>query len=482
MNLATARSVKKQKEISIKKILGANRKRLVLDSLTETVLFSLIAFQLAIVLVELIRPLFNRITGKELAINYLEPQLLLIAFLILVIISLVSAIYPYLFLKSNKPVNFLRSKIIVPAQRISSKKILVVFQFIVSTILIIFAGVVIKQISFIYAKDLGFNKENIIVVNSSALSGKERVFKAEILQHPDVICASIGKTPFGGGWPALWSWEGKSEETRLDVVSIYSDSDYLEVLGIKLLDGRFFKDGFVDTNKVVINQKFADLIGNDHILGKEIIYGEHKYEILGIIDNIYSHHFSNEVKPAAIFNEPTHKFLIQVKEDKMLAVLDHLKSSFEKLVDDRNFEYTTIQDQFNYMFEKEVRFGKLFGYFSFLAIFISCLGLFGVSVFASEQRTKEIGIRKVLGASSNRILSMLNAEFIKLVLIAYAISYPVAYYISEQWLQRFVYRTELSWWIFAVAGILVFLIANATISWYSIKVARRNPVDSLRYE
>ena len=486
MNLSTARSIKKKREFSIKKMLGASQRTIIKEFLTETIFYSIISLHIAVIIVELVRPAFNNITGKHIVINYLDPHFYLSVLAIILLISLISSLYPLLFLKSYQNKLILRDGSIITKNRKDltsyAKKFLVFFQFAISIILIIVSGIVLKQIDYIYSKDLGFDKENIIVIYSSDLEGKENVFKTEILKNPNVISVSIGKTPFGGGWLDSWSWEGKNKKGKLDIIQIYSDSDYLKTLDIKLLNGRFFEEGFTDENSVVINKKLSGIIGQNNVIGKNIYFRDRKFKIIGITDNFYSHHFSESLKPVVFFNEPTHKFLIKVEEGKSEVTANYMESVYEKIIPDRPFEYTTLKNQFNNLYQKEVRTSKLFSYFSLLAIFISCLGLFGISVFAAEQRIKEIGIRKVLGASTMRIIRMLNLEFIKIVLVAYIISCPIAYFYAKSWLQNFYYRTELSWWIFLFAGVFIISIAILTISWYSLKAARKNPVESLRYE
>ncbi len=482
MNLTTARSVKKVKEVRIKRILGISRKKILAGFLTEAILFSVISFQLAIILVEVLRPNFNNITGKNININYFEPQLLIGAIVIIFLTAIISSIYPYLYITLKSSVSNLKDKSNQNNKGIFARKILVIIQFTISIILIIFTSVILKQVKYIYSKDLGFNKENVVMINSRDLGNKVKVFKDEILKNPGIISVTNGKSLIGGGWPDAWSWEGKESSSKLAVKRINADADYLNTFDIKLIQGRFFSEEYNDSASIVINQKFAKRIGKNDVIGVKIYFREKAYEIIGVTSNFYSNHFSKEMQPVAFLNEASYWLFIKIENDKIDETINYLKSEFKKIVADRPFEYTTLQQQFDAVYSTEVRTGRLFGYFSVLAIFISCLGLLGISVFATEQRTKEIGIRKALGASSKNIVNMLNREFVKLVVIAYLISCPVAYYLTKNWLQDFVYRTELSWWIFAIAGAFVLIITLLTVSWQSSIAARRNPVDSLRYE
>ncbi|OFX27299.1 MAG: hypothetical protein A2041_06235 [Bacteroidetes bacterium GWA2_31_9b] len=482
MNLATARSIKKIKEVSIKKIFGISRKRLFFSFLTESILFTMISFYLAIIIIEVIRPIFNNLTEKNIQISYFDPQVMLVSIAIIGITSLISALYPFLYITSYQPGLILKGNNKSNYNAISPRKFLVILQFVISIILIIFSSIILKQIHFIYSKNLGFDKENIIMINSSFLGDKVEIFKHEILSNTNIVSVTNGNDPIGGGWPDSWSWDSKNTLNTLKVIRINSDEDYLNTLKIKLSKGRFFNNENSSNSLIVINQKFAEYIGQENIIGKRIFYREKPYEIIGVTENFHSHHFSEEIKLAAFFNEPTYQLLIKVKNENMAETISYIESEYKKIVVDRAFEYTTLAQQFDNLYYTEVRTGKLFCYFSFLAIFISCLGLFGISVFATEQRTKEIGIRKTLGARSSNILSMLNGEFVKWVIIAYIISFPAAYYLSSKWLQSFVYRTELSWWIFILAGILVLVITLLTVSWQSNKAASKNPVESLRYE
>jgi ABC-type antimicrobial peptide transport system permease subunit len=482
MNLATARSVKKNKEVSIKRILGISRKKLFGGFLSESIMYSLISFHVALVLVEVIRPIFNNITGKHITINYFDPQLIGVAIVIILIIGLISGVYPYLHIVSKKPVLLLKGSIPVGRKSIYSRNILVIFQFTTSIILIIFSSVVLKQVNFIYTRDLGFNKENIMMINSSDLGDKVKIVKDEILKYPNVISVTNGNSPMRAGWPDSWSWEGKISDSRLDVIQINADKDYLKTINIDLLEGRFFTDDFSDKSTIVINQKFAIMIGEENILGKKIYFRDKPYKIIGVTDNFYSNHFSEEIRPLAYFNESAIWYLIKVRNINSVETVNYIKSIFKKSVPDRPFEFTSLQKQFDGLYSSEVNTGKLFVYFSFLTIFISCMGLIGISIFTTEQRIKEIGIRKTLGASTRMILRILNRKFVRLVVIAFVISCPVAYYFVANWLQNFVYRIELSWWIFILAGIIVLIIAILTVSCQSYRAARKNPVESLRYE
>ena len=482
MNLITSKSIRRIKEVSIKKIFGAGRVKIFSEFLIEAVLYILISFHVAIILVELLRPVFNRLTGKNIAIFYAKPQLYIVAITIIVITAIISSIYPYLYINSHKPVFSQYEKFGKSGRKIFARKLLVVVQFSISIILIIFSSVILKQVNYIYSKDLGFNKENVMIISSSDLGDDVDVFKDEVLKNSGVVSVTKGDTPMRSGWPDSWSWEGNNNEIKMDVIRINSDPGYLKTLDIDLLEGRFLSKEYSDSNSVVINNKFADLIGSENVLGKKIYFREKPYKIVGITNNFYSNHFSRNIKPVAFFSEPGHSILVKLKEDKIKSTINYIETVYKSLVAERPFEYTMMEEIFDNLYKTEVKTGKLFSYFSFLAIFISCLGLFGISVFASEQRTKEIGIRKVLGASSGNISKMLNIQFIKLVFIAFVISCPVSYYISKNWLQRFVYRTELSWWIFLIAGLVILFIAVLTVSWYSIKAARKNPVESLRYE
>jgi len=481
-NLATARSVIKIKEVSIKRILGISRTKLFTRFLAESMLFSLISFHVAIVIVEIIRPVFNALTGKSIRINYFEPHILIGAVVIILITGLISTIYPYINIASKKSLLLFKSKTDHNKKGVYARKLLVIIQFAISIILIIFSGIIIKQINYIYSKDLGFDKENIIVINSSDLGNKVNIFKDGILKNTSIISVTNGSLPIGGGWSDVWSWDGKENGNRMEVKKINSDADYLKTVDIRLIDGRFFSDEYNDSESVVINQKFANFISKENLLGENLYYREKPYRIIGITGNFYSSHFSEELQPVAFFKESTYWLLIKIKNDKPLETLDFIKTEFRKIASDRPFEYFTLKQEFEALYSTEVKTGKLFGYFSLLAIFISCLGLLGISVFAAEQRTKEIGIRKALGASSNKIVKLLNLEFIKLVGIAYLFSCPVAYYIAMNWLQNFVFRIQFPWWVFVIAGLFVLFITLLTVSWQSYLAARKKPVESLRYE
>jgi len=482
INLSTARIINKTRDISIKKILGISRWQIISDSFIEASFFSIVSFQIAVILIEIMRPAFNTITGQIITLNYFDPQIIMVVVIIILVTSVISAIYPLINANLFKPISYLRNGFYKGETKHILRKLLVIVQFSISIILIIYSSVIIKQINFIYSKQLGFDKENVLIINSSDLKEAADVFKTNILKHTNISSVSIGESPLGGGWPDQWSWEGKDGFSKLAVNRISADPDYLKTLDIKLLKGRFFTEVDSVNTFIVINKKFADLIGSDDVLGKKIYFREESFEIIGVTDNFYSHHFSTEVKPTAFFKEPSSGMLIKLRNNDYSTVVPYLKSEFAKLVTDRAFEFTTLEKQFDNLYVTELRIGRMFSYFSFLAIFISCLGLFATSIFITEQKTKEIGIRKTMGATSFHILKRLNYDYLKLVALAYFIACPIVYYLTQKWLRDFVYKTEHLWKSFLLSGMLAILIAIVAISWQTIKAARRNPVESLRYE
>jgi ABC-type antimicrobial peptide transport system permease subunit len=473
ISLAKAQSIKQANVISIKKILGINRRKLFLSFFIKALFFVLLSFHLAIILVELVRPVFNHLSQKQIAINYFDSHIIGYALVIISITSLIIGIYSYLFA--------IRKRIQL-VERKKNRNLLVVFQFVISIVLIIYSMVIIKQVNYIYNKDLGFDKENIIMINSSDIDNNIGVVKNKILKNPDVISITNGSSPMRSGWPDSWSWNGKTSDNRLAVIRIDADRDYLKTLNINLSGGRFFSGESSENSKIVINKKFAEIIGDRDVLGRKINFRNKSYEVIGVVDNFYSNHFSEEIKPVAFFNNSAIWLLIKVKDSNSTKTLNSIKTVFKQVVPDRPFEFTALQEQFDSMYSSDVNMGKLFLYFSSLAILISCMGLFGISLIVMELKKKEIGIRKVLGASTRNIIVMLNKKFVVLVLISFVISCPIGFYISHNWLQDFVYRTELTWWIFVLAGSLILAIALLTVSWYSLIVARRNPVESLHYE
>lgn len=482
INLLAAKFHSKSKELGIRKVLGIKKIHILKSFFTETFIYSIVSFQIAIVLIEIFRPLFNAITGQVIVINYFNKEVIISSVIIVFATSLISSLYPLIKISYLNPLPYLKSSFFVKRGTHLFKKALVIFQFTVSIILIIYSGVVLLQIDYIFSKDLGFDKENVIIFNTSDLKENKDILKSSILNHSRVKSVSLGDSPLGGGWPDNWFWDGMNKPEKLEISTINTDSDYLRTLNIKLLNGRFFLPQDADSNYIVINQKFADLIGKEDVLGCRIHFRNNVYEVIGVTNNFYSHHFSTEVKPVAFFKGNSSGILIKLNNDKLNEIVPHLKTEFNKHVTGRAFEFTTLEKQFVQLYSKEVRVGRIFAYFSILAIFISFLGLFATTAFITEQKTKEIGIRKVLGASTIGIFKKLNYNYLKLIAISFLVAFPITIYATNKWLNNFVYKTEQAWSIYFFTSLLVIVTSILALSWQITKVACKNPVNSLRYE
>jgi putative ABC transport system permease protein len=492
MNLSTARSQQRAKEIGMRKVLGSTRQSLIAALLAESLIVAYIAVLFAVLIVVIALPAFSNLTGIHLTLDLLHPSHLLFLIVIGALCGLVAGSYPALYLSSFRPVLALKNQITKNAGNAGFiRKGLVVLQFAISVTIIIAVAVVYHQIQFTKNRDLGFNKNNAMYVPATpALTKSYASLKQDILNTNKISSVSLGGfSPMamynnGGGW----KWDGKSDEEDVLITNVASDADYLKTFDIKLQSGRSFsQDPNVDSLNVVINESLAKLMGKaGHVGGQIWRDATQKVTIIGITKN-FVYNNMNEIHPAPLmfFNSPSNANYIFMKlnpANDMQATISQLQSIFQKADASQSFDYHFVDKDFEQKFRNQQFIGSLATIFGCLAIFISCLGLFGLASFLAEQRKKEIGVRKVLGASVHSITALLSKDFLKLVFISCLIAFPAAWWIMHNWLQSYEYRTNLSWWIFAVAGAGALLITLLTVTFQAIKAAVANPVKSLRSE
>ncbi|MBU2494099.1 MAG: ABC transporter permease [Bacteroidetes bacterium] len=496
MNLATARAAGRAKEVGIKKVLGSDRKELVKQFLTESIIMSLISTFLAVILMQILLPYFNNLSGKQLEVSYLTNVQFLIALLVLtVFIGILAGSYPALFISAFKPVSVLKGKLRSGAKSGFLRSSMVVFQFCSSIIMIIATTVVFNQLQFIQNKKIGFSKENVIILHDTYILGDQITsFKNEIETNPNIVSGTISNyLPVESNRNMNGTFrDGRIDDEKLTPMQSWRiDYNYLKTMGMELVEGRDFSEEFgSDSSAVIINEATAEHFEWKKPLGKRLSQFASSngskiatYTVIGVVKNFHYESLKNTIGPVLMYLRPsTSSVAFRYKGVNTKEVIGIVKDKWNKFAPGQPLEYSFMDEDFNKMYAAEQKIGEIFSIFAFLTIFVACLGLFGLAAFTAEQRTKEIGIRKVLGASVLGIILMISKEFAKLVLIAFIISVPIAYYYMNIWLQDFQYRIDLSAGIFLFAGFSALLIAMITVSYHAVRIATSNPSKSLRYE
>jgi len=496
MNLATARSTKRAKEVGIRKALGSASRIITYQFMLESFIFVIISMIIALGLTEAFRLPFNTIAGKSLSFNVFQnPWILLMIIGFTIVIGFLAGSYPAFYLTKFNPVDVLKGSISGGKRNSVFRSILVVIQFIISIGLIVSTLLVYKQMNYIQSRNLGFEKENVIVLkNASKLGEKAQPFKQLLESQSEVITASITThVPSNIYWSTAYKVEG---EDATDHILFYgfSDFDYDKLMDFEMKHGRYFSRDFPsDSSAIVINEEAAFVLGlggNDSkdAIGKKLetlnFNGERMViEIIGVVENYNFKSLHSPIEGMAIrLGSFGDNLAIRIQPGNYRATLDTIEQLWQENQPSIPFEYSFLDEDYEQMFEKEARMSNIFTVFSILAIVIACLGLFGLAAYTAEQRTKEIGIRKAMGATSKNVVALLTQEFTKLVLISFIIASPLAWYLMQQWFSAFAYRTSMGVWPFILAGFVALLIAWFTVSYQSIKAAKANPVDSLRDE
>jgi len=500
MNLSTAQSAKRAKEIGLRKVLGSLKKQLIKQFLTESLLYSIIAILIALIIVLLLLKPFNDITGKSLVFSSVFAGNVWVLILVLCLLTgLLAGIYPAFYLASFNPVTILKG-IKLLKNNIGGLFIrngLVVFQFGISIALIICTFVVFKQLHYIQNKDLGLNKENVVVIaNTDRLKNNEETFRQELMGLPGVVDASISssiptKVNFGDGYTPEETETVKPLLKEIGLSSFMVDNDFVPTLQMQVLQGRNFSKDFSDSASVILNETAARQIGWKDAVGKYMGYpgNSQRFKVVGVVKDFNVASLHEVVEPFALFHNSSktynlgHSYIsVRFKAGNMNNYLRELESKWKSAVQSTPFDYSFLDSEFESLYRSEQSMGSVVGIFTFLSIFIACLGLFGLSVYTIERRTKEIGVRKVLGASVQNVVALLSKDFLKLVLISAIIAFPVAWFAMNKWLEDFAYRISIGWTVFVLAAFAALLIALFTISFQAIKAAIANPVKSLRTE
>ena len=488
MNLATARSANRAKEVGVRKTLGSLRAGLVGQFMTESVVLSLIATWLAVVAANLLLPSFGNVAGKEISPALFTQTWFLLSLLgFMLLIGMLAGSYPAFYLSSIRPVEVLKGKLKAGTKSSGIRNTLVVFQFFISITLIICTLLVYQQLEYARKKNLGVEKENVIVMYGAQrlTEGKQIAFKQTLLNQAQVVRASISDNiPPGSIGNTVFRKISTQEDAQLYIYGV--DYDYLPTMQIELLEGRNFSRSFsTDTAAVLLNEAATKTLGAENLLNEEVFHAGsgRTYQVVGIFKDFNFESLRKEIQPLAL-TLTTQGFCLsaRISSEDVSATVNLIESLWAQYAPDQPFQYDFLDDNYDALFRAEQRLGKVFSIFTGLAIVVACLGLLGLATFMAEQRTKEIGIRKVMGASESHLILLLSKDFTKLVIIAFGVAIPVAYFIIQKWLEGFAYRTDISPWIFLLTGTGALVIAWLTVSWQSIKAALANPVNSLRSE
>lgn len=491
MNLSTARSTSRAKEVGIRKTVGAARKGLVSQFLLESVIISAISSILAVAVIFIALPFFNQMTGKSIGFDFmLSPFFVVVIIMILLIVGLLAGAYPAFYLTSFKPTEVLKGKIRQGAKGGWVRSMLVVFQFAISVSLIVSTLVIYKQLKLVQEKNLGFDKENILIIdNTRVLGDNKQAFKQRLESLSSVVNVGISNyVPPHVYSNSVYFPNGAQDEGQL-LHQVYADENYLKTLGIEMELGRYFsEDHPSDTGAVVINRKGMEAFGWESFEGNKLAQpddegGQEFFEVIGIIEDFNFSSLKTEIEPLAIFLSKRGNLMpVRLAKGNINDRIIEVESVWNEMTQDEPFDYSFLDENFNAQFRTEQRFGKIFFLFTSLAIFIACLGLFGLATFIAEQRSKEIGIRKALGASVPTIVILLSREFTKLVFLSILIAIPAVIILMNWWLQNFAYKTEIGVFSFIIGGVAALLISWITVSYQSIKAAFTNPTNALRYE
>ena len=489
MNLATAKYANRAKEVGLRKVVGSRRKQLISQFLTESIMISFFAVLVSIVLVELFIPGFNQVAQKSIELKYFSNWYFLpvLAFFT-VLVGVLAGMYPAFFLSSFSPLKILKGNVNRGVKGNRLRGILVTSQFVITIALFISTAIIYQQNQYMTNKKLGFDKEKIVVLERAYhLEGSLESFIKELKKSPRIQSASVSNSipgrDYGGSTMQV---EGRSSDDLEFFLVNYVREGYLETMGMKLLMGRFFTEDFSDNpSSVVVNKKAIEELGFENPLGKYLQLGDQRFTIIGVIENHHITSLQNEIRPLALRYEgsPYYDYLpVKLNTGEMNQTIEHIEKAWSEFTGDQPFSYFFMDDDFDKLYAAEQRTAKVFSIFSILAIFIACLGLLGLSAFMAEKRTKEIGIRKALGAKPGNILKILYKEVLLLLALATLISWPLTYYLMDQWLASYAYKVSLNVTPFLFSSCVALIIAVFTTSFQAMKAANTNPAYTLKDE
>jgi putative ABC transport system permease protein len=491
MNLSTARSANRAKEVGLRKVVGAFRSQLIRQFYGESLLFAFIALGLAAAAVSVVLPAFGSVAGKEMSWNATGAGVLVLGLAgIALLTGLVSGSYPALFLASFQPVNTLKGKLKSGIGNAVFRRTLVVVQFVISAALIIGTGVVSKQMTFIKNRNLGWNKEQVVAIPIRSYSRPSlETLKAELANTPGILNVSVAsQKPSFTSWSSSgFDWEGKDPSLKVDVTYMEADDGYVDTMGMTIAQGRNFSKEFPTdkTEGFLINEELSDLMGHESPIGKSFSFWNQKGKIIGVIKNFHFQPLRRKIEPLVIRWSQlswTNFLFLRIAPEGIEKTIGTVQGTWEKILPESPFSYQFLDEDFARMYRSEERTGTLLKIFTAMAILVACLGLFGLASFAVEQRTKEIGIRKVLGASAPGIVALMCREFLMLIGLANLIAWPVAYFAVKDWLDNFAYRTQIPAVFFIGALATSLAIGLMTVIYKAIRAASANPVDALKHE
>jgi putative ABC transport system permease protein len=490
MNLSTARSTKRAREVGIRQVVGANRIQLIKQFMGESVFYAFIALIIGLAIVHLLLPLLSQLAGKPLSMDYSISMILVLIGLTL-FTGLLAGIYPAFILSSFQAISALKGVFKSRGGRALFRRVLVVTQFSLSIFLIIGTLFVFRQMDFMMNRELGYNKENIVCVPMRGqLYRNYQVFKTRLLENPSIISLTRANTTPDIKQSSIAdydiTWDGREEGDNFPGINVMGvDEDYLKTLKMEMAEGRFFSEQIQtdSTDSWVINEAAAEAMGLKSPLGIGVYWSEYKGKIIGVIKDFHFSSLHEEIEPLLMrMNLWMDNILVRIRSDNIPATIGFMQKTLKDLLPHYTFEYEFLDTRIENLYRTEQRMEKILTLSTIIAIFISCLGLLGLASFTAEQRTKEIGIRKVLGSTVAGVVFLLSKEFIKWVFLANLIAWPVAYFAVHSWLENFAFRTRIGWEIFLLSGCLALVISLLTVCYQSVKAALANPVDSLRYE
>ncbi|AXT54510.1 ABC transporter permease [Aquimarina sp. AD1] len=491
INLTTARSVERAKEVGIRKVMGAEKQQLSLQFIGESIITCLLAFLITTLLIIIILPFFNEIAGKIISEGLFSNYVNIIKLLgISLAIGIFAGIYPSIVLSSFKPIQVLKGNFSTGGKGVLLRKSLVIVQFTISIILITGTIIIYNQMKYMQNQELGFNKDRLLILEAES-SKSQLSLKHAIDKIPGVKFTSLGSSVPGGGNSSAYSEiENKAGDLQIANLDLYFvDHEYIPQFDLKIIAGRAFSKDFASdsTQAMIINEEAVKLLGyNDpqNAVGARFKQWGREGQVIGIVKDFHFNSLHDNIGPLTMRMERNRNDLITVKlaPNNIKETIGEIEKLWESFLPEQPFDYFFLDDSFNEQYENEERFGNLFLYFASLAILISCLGLLGLAAYSTLQRRREIGIRKVIGASVSEIVNLLSKDFLKLVMIAFAIASPIAWYVMYNWLQDFAFRIDIKWWMFLLSGGSAILIAILTVSFHAVKASLSNPVKTLRTE
>lgn len=488
MNLSTARSERRSKEVGIRKTLGSLRRQLILQFFTESIILVVLAFVISLVAVLLLLPAFNLMVDKTIILNFTDPAIWLGAVTIIVFTGLVAGSYPALYLSSFNPAKVLKGTFLAGKNVILPRHVLVVAQFSISIVLITATIIVYLQIQHIKDRNMGYEAEKLVMIPATGdiqknyTSIKQELFSSGMITSVTRTSSPITSVWWKSGAP---DWNGKPADLTLIVSGMRTDVDFSKTMGIKILEGKDFSGMPSDTSAMLLNKAAVEAMNLKQPIGMEMRFGDEKYQVIGVTDNVVMESPFHPVDPMLVFYSPNATGFISIRIQPGVSVqkaIQSFESTFKKYNTDFPFDYSFADAEFSKKFITEDLIGKITNIFAALAIFICCIGLAGLASFTIEKRFREIGIRKILGASVSQVLMLVSKDFLKLVLIAFIIAVPLAWWLMNEWLQQFTFRIGISIWIFVAVGFLILLLALLVVSLNTVKAAVANPVKSLRSE